>query len=114
MPTGAPAMSAPGSRARQRARAGHLRVVGMGVDGEHAPDIGEPPAVDRLVVVADAADVAARLGEQGQPVVLRGVGVLIFVDEDVLEALLVGPLPGVLKMGGIERFVVGGIEIVHA
>ena len=31
-----------------------------------------------------------------------------------LEALLIGPLPGVFELGGIERLVVGGVQIVHA
>ncbi len=31
-----------------------------------------------------------------------------------LEALLVGPLPGIFKLGGIERFVVGGVQVIHA
>src|SRR5690606_15957166 len=82
------------------------------------------PAVDRLVVVADAAQIHIRrrtapvgaglrgrgrnvarpatagsdfgrlrrafgaLGEQAQPHILRGVGVLILVDEDVAETLV--------------------------
>ena len=32
----------------------------------------------------------------------------------LLEALLIGPLPGVLELGGIERLVVGGIEVIDA
>src|SRR5690606_39945325 len=43
-----------------------------------APDVGPlraGPGIDRLVVVADAADVAARLGEQAQPQILALVGV---------------------------------------
>jgi hypothetical protein len=51
------------------------------------------PAIDRLVVVADAADVGAfaggPLGEQPEPHVLRGVGVLVLVDQDESELLLV-------------------------
>ena len=49
------------------------------------------PGVDRLVVVADAADVAVALGEQTQPHVLHQVGVLILVHQDVAEpAMVVG------------------------
>jgi hypothetical protein len=59
-------------------------------EAQDVGDLGAAPAVDRLIVVADATQVAARLGEQFQPVVLGGVGVLIFVDQDVEEALAVG------------------------
>ena len=55
-------------------------------------DIGDfraAPRVDRLVVVAHYADVLAVLREQPQPQVLDLVGVLIFVDEDIFEAVLV-------------------------
>ena len=33
-------------------------------------------------------------------------------DAGLLEALLIGPLPGVFKMGGIQRLVVGGVQVV--
>ena len=57
-----------------------------------AQDIGDfraAPRIDRLVIVADAADVLAALREQAQPEILRAVGVLIFVDQDIFEPLLV-------------------------
>src|ERR1700730_16791942 len=41
---------------------------------------GAPPAIDRLIVIANAADVLAPLREQPQPQILGGVGVLIFID----------------------------------
>src|SRR5690606_85882 len=41
-------------------------------------DLGPAPAVDRLVVVADAADVPVRLRQKPQPEVLADVGVLVF------------------------------------
>jgi hypothetical protein len=47
------------------------------------------PGVDRLIVVADAADVLAVLGEQAEPEILGLVGVLIFVHENIFEAVLV-------------------------
>ena len=57
-------------------------------------DVRAAPAIDRLVVVADAADVlprvgAAALGEQAQPEILHGIGVLVLVHQDIFEALLV-------------------------
>ena len=42
-------------------------------EAEDVGDLGAAPAIDRLVVVADAAEVAARLGEQLQPVVLAAL-----------------------------------------
>ncbi len=53
-------------------------------------DLRSAPRIDRLVVVADAAEIAARLGEQLQPVILDCVGVLIFVDQDVSKSISVG------------------------
>ena len=52
-------------------------------------DASAPPAVHRLVVVADAAQVAFASREQPQPRVLDGIGVLELVDEDVAEPFLV-------------------------
>ena len=55
-------------------------------------DIGHfraAPRVDRLVVVPHHADILAVLCEQAEPKVLDLVGVLIFVDQDVFEAVLV-------------------------
>ena len=59
------------------------------LEAQDVADLGAAPAVDRLVVVADAADVAVAAGEQPQPEVLRDVGVLVLVDEDVAEPALV-------------------------
>ena len=47
------------------------------------------PAVDRLVVVAHHHQTVAAFGQQAQPGVLHGVGVLELVHQDVPEAALV-------------------------
>src|ERR1700730_8696051 len=52
-------------------------------------DIGAAPAVDRLVIIANAAKIAARLREKAQPEILNDIGVLIFVDENIAKPLLV-------------------------
>src|SRR5262249_49255636 len=44
-------------------------------------DFGAAPTVDRLIVVADAAQIASFLRQEAQPEILRDVGVLVFVDE---------------------------------
>ena len=59
------------------------------LEAQDVADLGAAPAVDRLVVVADAADVAVGAGEEAEPEVLGDVGVLVLVDEDVAEPALV-------------------------
>ena len=51
--------------------------------------LGAPPAIDRLVVVAHAADIAPGLAQEAQPEILGDVGVLVLVDQDVAEAAVV-------------------------
>ena len=52
-------------------------------DRQHATDIGEAPAVDRLVVVTHQEDAVRRRGEQQRKTELRAVDVLHLVDEQV-------------------------------
>ena len=47
-----------------------LRAGEVLLEPEDVGDLGAAPRIDRLVVVADAAEVAARLGEQPQPQIL--------------------------------------------
>ena len=61
----------------------------VGLEAEDVVDLGPPPAIDRLIVVADTADVAVALGEQPQPQILGDVGILVFVHQHEKEALLV-------------------------
>ena len=64
--------------------------VGEGpLELEQVAHLGPPEAVDALVGVADDADVATRLAELDHELVLGDVGVLVLVDEDLLEAVLV-------------------------
>ncbi len=66
------------------------RHVGEGpFELQDVADVRAAPAVDRLVGVADDADVAVRLAQQLDDLVLGVVRVLELVDEDVPEALLV-------------------------
>ena len=66
-----------------------FRARKIALEPQNVVDVGAAPAVDRLIVVADAADVAMPGGEQPQPQILDVVGVLIFVDQDVAEAALI-------------------------
>src|SRR5215467_1573439 len=52
--------------------------------------VGAAERVDRLIVIADDADIAAPLRERSHHAVLRLVDILVFVDEDVAEALSPG------------------------
>jgi hypothetical protein len=56
-------------------------------------DVRAPEAVDRLVLVADDAEVGVRpVGELVDEAVLDVVGVLVLIDHDIAIALLVAPL----------------------
>ena len=66
-----------------------LRAGKILLETQDVLDLGAAPAIDALIVVADAADIVAPLRDQPQPQILRGVGVLIFVDENIFEALLI-------------------------
>ena len=61
----------------------------VALEAEDVAHLGAAPGVDRLVVVADAADVAVRARQRPQPQVLGDVGVLVLVDQDVAELPLV-------------------------
>ena len=67
----------------------HLGAREVLLEAQDVADLGAAPAVDRLVVVADAGDVAVPLRQQPQPQVLGDVGVLVLVDQDRAEAPLV-------------------------
>ena len=84
--------------------ADHLRAGKILLEAEDVADLGAAPAVDRLVVVADAADVVVGAGEEAEPEVLGDVGVLVLVDEDVAEpALVLGEDVGVVAAGWRRR-----------
>ena len=70
---------------------GTFHAIGVKILRRHAElvDLGAPPTIDRLVVVADATDIAAAPGEQPEPQILGDIGILIFVDQHELEALLI-------------------------
>ena len=50
--------------------------------------VGAAPGVDGLVVVADRGEHAALAGEQLHQLVLAGIGVLVFVDQQVAQLVL--------------------------
>ena len=66
----------------------HIGARKILLEAQDVAHLGPAPAIDRLVVVAHAADVAMRLRQQPQPHVLRDVGVLILVHQDIAEPVL--------------------------
>ena len=73
---------------RRRAAVVHLEIDSSQArqrrsERQHAADIGQAPAVDRLVVVTDEEDPVRRRGEQQRKTELRAVDVLDLVDEQV-------------------------------
>ena len=66
-----------------------FRARKIALETQDVIDLGAAPAIDRLIIVADAADVLAPLREQPQPQILGRVGVLIFIDEHIAEAVLI-------------------------
>ena len=65
------------------------------------PDIGQSPAIDGLVVVADQEDPIGRRGEQQRHAQLRSVHVLDLVNEQLD--------PGLLRGGRLSRTIVLGV-----
>ena len=65
-----------------------LRVRVIALEVENVADIRAAPAEDRLIVVPDDREVLLVRGEVAQQDVLRAVGVLVFVHQDVLVAVL--------------------------
>ncbi len=66
-----------------------LRAGEILLEAQDVADLGPAPRIDRLVVIADAGDVAVALGQEAQPKILGDVGVLILVHQEVPEAVLV-------------------------
>ena len=66
---------------------GRRRVVALEV--EDVAYVGAAPAVDRLVVVTDDAQILVRGGEALDPQILRPVGVLVLVHVEIAPAVLV-------------------------
>ena len=70
-------------------QAHHLGAREIALEAQDVVHLGAAPAIDRLVVVADAAEVLPPLRQQPQPQVLGDVGVLVFVHQKVAEARVI-------------------------
>ena len=62
-----------------------VRVGKVLVEVEDVADVRPAPAVDRLIVVADDAEIAVAAREQLHELILRAVRVLVLVDEEIAE-----------------------------
>ena len=105
-----------GRRAVIALQADHLRARIVALERKDVIDLRAAPAIDRLVVVADAADIVARFGQQLQPLVLGDVGVLILVHQDIDEAAAillqhVGILAQHLDRGEQQVAEIGGVQL---
>ena len=63
--------------------------ISGGATNQDVADLGAAPGINRLVVVADAAEIAVRARQQAQPQVLGDVAVLVFVHQDIAELALI-------------------------
>ena len=72
-------------------KADHLRARKILVEAQDVIDLRTAPAINRLIVVADTADIRAALRQQAQPHILNDVGVLIFIDQNIFETFLIQP-----------------------
>ena len=80
---------------------------------------GPAPAIDRLVIVAHAADVLVPAREKPQPHVLGDVGVLIFVHQNVAKpALILGQhvVMGLENRDHVQEQIaeIDGVQFLHA
>jgi hypothetical protein len=66
----------------------HLEVRVVARQAAQIGDIGTAPAIDRLIVIADRGERGAWPGQQPQQLVLAGIGILVFVDQQIAQAVL--------------------------
>ncbi len=66
-----------------------LRFVKRLLKVENVANVGLPPAIDRLIRIADHEKVLMPLGKRLYQHVLHAVGVLVLVDQNVVKALLI-------------------------
>ena len=67
----------------------NLRAGKILLEAQDVVDLRSAPAIDRLVVIPHAANIIVPLRQQPQPQILRHVGVLILVHQDVAEPVVV-------------------------
>ena len=88
----------------------HRRLGVIPLEVEDVAQVGAAPLVDRLVGVADDAQVAVPVGQEPDEPVLRRVGVLVLVDHDEPEALAVA---APARLVGLEQLLRLQQEVVE-
>ena len=81
----------------------HRGVGEVVLEAEDVADVGSPPRVHRLVVVADHRHLPVLLGEQLDQHVLGPVGVLVLVHQDVAEEVAVVGQPLGEELQDVDR-----------
>ena len=61
----------------------------MALVAKNILDLRAAPAIDRLIVITHGCNAADFTGEQSQPGILNGIGILKLIHENMLEALLI-------------------------
>src|SRR6266567_2059629 len=67
----------------------HFRGRKVFLELQNILNVRAAPAINRLVRIADDADVLLLFSQQANQSVLKGIRVLVFVDQDVAEAIVV-------------------------
>src|SRR5947208_2801934 len=87
----------------------HLGVLEMCLEIENVPNIRLPESIDTLRIVTHDTDVLLLLGEIADQCELQRVGVLVLIDEDVLELLVVsvaGLLRYTKELDGLDQQII--------
>ena len=67
----------------------HMRTGKIGLKPQNIPDFRTAPAVNRLIIIANAANILMPLRQEPEPQILRHIGVLIFVHQNIAKKPLV-------------------------
>ena len=66
-----------------------MRAFKIFFKAQNIVNFGPAPAVNRLVIIADTANIIVALRQQAQPEILHGIGILVFIDQNMFETLLI-------------------------
>ena len=66
----------------------HLEVRVVARQSAQIGDIGAAPAIDCLIVIADGGERGARAGQEPEQLVLADIGILVFIDQQIAQAVL--------------------------
>ena len=97
-----------GQNMRRRAvialQADNLRAREIALKAQNIVNFRTAPTIDRLVVIADTANIIMRLCQQAQPQILHRICVLIFINQYVFELVLILYQHGVIFTEQAQTF----------